>query len=66
MEQQGPTASTGVGKLIGLFGATACLQSVSTQSEIWLRWRAASGTCSCGARRRDLGKELLISCPSDT
>ncbi len=37
LEQQGPTASTGVRKLIGPFGATACLQSVSTQSDICLR-----------------------------
>lgn len=48
-----PTASTGVRKLIGLDRSPNCPRFVPGIFELWLRGRATSGTCSCGAGRRE-------------
>ncbi len=53
LEQQRPTASPGVGKLIDLVSSTDCPRFVPGNFKMWLRGRATSGTCSCGAAQRD-------------
>ena len=51
LEQQRSTASPCIGKLIDLVVLPDCPRFVPGNIEMWLRGRATSGTCSCGAGR---------------
>ena len=53
-------ASRGIGKLIGLDSLPECPRFVPGNMKVWLRGRATSGTCSCGAGRRDEVEVSLV------
>jgi hypothetical protein len=74
LEQQRPTASCAVRlkadtttvKLIDLVSSTGCPRFVPGNWKIWLRGRATTGTCSCGAGRHNRVLGLLKSPPAMT
>jgi len=53
LEQQRPTASPGVGKLIGLVSLPDCPRFVPGNWKFWLRGLATNIICSFGVRQRD-------------
>ena len=48
LEQQRPTASPRIGKLIDLVSSTDCPRFVPGNLKTWLRGPATAGTCNCG------------------
>src|SRR5262249_60878102 len=56
----------GASRRSGERGTVKGVRGRTPPDQDWLRGPATSGTCSCGAARRDPGKELVIPSPSDT